>query len=241
MREAGRIVAQVLELMQDWIRPGITTGALDRIAEEWILRQGATPSFKGYPSHSTHSFPSTICASVNAELVHGIPGARALEAGDIITVDVGACYKGFHGDAARTFAVGAVSSEARALLTVTADALEAGMSQAVAGQQMGDISHAIQQYVETCGYHVTREYTGHGIGRQLHEDPQVLNYGQRGQGLRLQSGMTLAIEPMVLIGTPHTVVAEDHWTVYSANGQLTAHFENTIAITDGEPEVLTRL
>lgn len=241
MREAGRIVAQVLELLREQVRPGVTTGELNRSAEDWIRKQGATPSFLGYPPDSPYPFPATICASVNAELVHGIPGTRVLEAGDIITVDVGAFYKGFHGDAARTFPVGQISEAAYALLDVTEGALAAGIAEAVVDQRLGDISAAIQEYVESRGYYVTREYTGHGIGRQLHEEPQVLNYGKRGHGLRLRQGMTLAIEPMVLSGTALTRVAGDRWTVVSANGKLTAHFENTIAITDGEPEILTRL
>lgn len=240
MREAGRIVAEVLDMMRDKVRPGVTTLELDRLAETWIRKRGATPSFLGYPPGSRNPFPATICASVNEELVHGIPSSRrVLQEGDIVTVDVGAYYQGFHGDAAITLPVGSVTPEAQALLDVTAGALNAALSQAVAGRRLGDISHAIQTYVESRGYYVTRVYTGHGIGRQLHEDPQVLNYGQAGQGVLLRQGMTLAIEPMVLIGTEKTRVLEDGWTVVSANGRLTAHFEHTVAIADGEPEILT--
>ncbi len=241
MREAGRIVAEVLALMEEHIRPGITTAELDAIAEAWIRRRGAKPSFLGYPPGSPRPFPATICASVNEELVHGIPGPRRLEEGDIITVDVGAFYRGYHGDAARTFPVGRVSEEALRLMEVTRGALEAGIAQAVVGHQVGAISHAIQRYVESRGYFVTRQYTGHGIGRHLHEEPQVLNFGPPHRGPRLRKGMTLCIEPMVLIGTGRTRVLEDGWTVVSANGKLTAHFEDAIAITDGEPEILTRL
>lgn len=240
MREAGRIVAEVLDMMREKVRPGVTTLELDRLAEAWIRKRGATPSFLGYPPGSRNPFPATICASVNEELVHGIPSSRrVLEEGNIVTVDVGAYYQGFHGDAAITVPVGKVAPEAQALLEVTAGALNAALSQAVAGRRLGDISHAIQTYVESRGYYVTRVYTGHGIGRQLHEDPQVLNYGQAGQGVLLRRGMTLAIEPMVLIGTDKTRVLDDGWTVVSANGRLTAHFEHTVAIADGEPDILT--
>jgi methionyl aminopeptidase len=241
MREAGRIVAEVLALMEERIRPGITTAELDAIAEAWIRRRGAKPSFLGYPPGSPRPFPATICASVNEELVHGIPGPRRLEEGDIITVDVGAFYRGYHGDAARTFPVGQVSEEALRLMEVTRGALEAGIAQAVVGHRVGAISHAVQRYVESRGYFVTRQYTGHGIGRHLHEEPQVLNFGPPHRGPRLRKGMTLCIEPMVLIGTERTRVLKDGWTVVSANGKLTAHFEDAIAITDGEPEILTRL
>ena len=241
MRQAGRIVAEVLALLEEKLRPGITTGELDRLAEAWIRKQGATPSFLGYPPGSRNPFPASICASVNAELVHGIPGARVLDAGDIITIDVGVFCQGFHGDAARTFPVGAVSAEATALLAITAAALEAGQAQARAGKHLGDISHAVQSTVEPRGYYLTRQYSGHGIGRQLHETPQILNVGAAGQGMPLTEGMTLCIEPMVLIGMAQTRVLADQWTVVSANGALTAHCENTLAIVDGEPEILTRL
>ncbi|MBN1487183.1 MAG: type I methionyl aminopeptidase [Anaerolineae bacterium] len=241
LRDAGHIVAEVHALLLENIRPGVTTKELDQIAESWIRKSGATPSFLGYPPGSRVPFPATICASVNEELVHGIPGPRVLEEGDIITVDVGAFYKGFHGDAARTYPVGAISDEATRLLAVTRKALEISISQAIAGNRLGDISGSVQEYVESQGYEVTRQYTGHGIGREMHEPPQVLNYGKRGSGMRLRRGLTICIEPMVLIGTPHTRVLKDQWTVVSANNKLTAHFEDAIAITDGEPEILTRL
>ncbi len=241
MRLAGRMVAEVLALLEERLHPGITTGELDRLAEAWIGKQGATPSFLGYPPGSRHPFPASICTSVNAELVHGIPGARVLQEGDIITIDVGVFYKGFHGDAARSFPVGAVSAEATSLLVTAAMSLEAGQAQARSGNHLGDISHAVQMAVEPLGYYLTRQYSGHGIGRQLHEAPQILNVGSAGQGMLLVDGMTLCIEPMVLIGTAQTQVLEDQWTVVSSNGALTAHFENTLAIVDGEPEILTRL
>ncbi|HQJ10273.1 MAG TPA: type I methionyl aminopeptidase [Anaerolineae bacterium] len=241
MRQAGRIVAEVLALLEERLRPGVTTGELDRLAETWIRQHGATPSFLGYPPGARHPFPASICASVNDELVHGIPGTRVLHEGDIITLDVGVCYNGFHGDAARTFPVGTVSAEAASLLAVTAAALEAGQAQARPGQRLGDISHAVQTVAESQGYYLTRQYSGHGIGRQLHEAPQILNVGAAGRGVLLAVGMTLCIEPMLLIGTAQTRVLENEWTVVSANGALTAHFENTLAVVEGEPEILTRL
>lgn len=241
MRQAGRIVAEVLALLEERLRPGVTTGDLDRWAEAWIQQQGAVSSFLGYPPGAKNPFLASICASVNEELVHGIPGARVLNAGDIITVDVGVFYRGFHGDAARTFPVGPVSAEAASLLAVTAAALAAGQAQARRGKRLGDISHAVQTVVELHGYYLTRQYSGHGIGRQLHEAPQILNVGSAGQGVPLSEGMTLCIEPMVLIGMAQTRVLADQWTVVSGNGALTAHFENTLAIMDGEPEILTRL
>ncbi len=241
MREAGRIVAEVLALMQEMVKPGVTTQQLNDAAETLIRKRGAIPSFLGYPPGNPHPFPATICASLNEVMVHGIPGPRVLEEGDIISVDVGAIHKGFHGDGARTFPVGKVSPEAAEIIAVAEGAFEAALGPAVAGNRLGDISAAIQQYVESRGYHVPREYTGHGIGRKMHEDPQIFNFGTRGQGLQLRAGMTLAVEPMVLIGTPHTHVLSDHWAVASINGKLTSHHENTIAIRGGEPEILTRL
>ncbi len=241
MREAGRIVAEVLDMMREKIRPGITTGELNTLAETWIRKRGAIPSFLGYPPGSRHPFPAAICASVNEELVHGIPGSRVLEEGDIITVDVGTLYQGYNGDSAWTYPVGKISEEAQKLLEATEGALWAGISQCKVGNRLGDISASIQEHAESRGYYLTREYTGHGIGRHMHEDPQVLNYGQHGRGIPLRRGMTLCLEPMVLIGTEHTRVLADHWTVVSANGKLTAHFELAIAITEGEPELLTRL
>ncbi len=241
MRRAGRIVAEVLERMRERVAPGVTTAELDALAEETIRGHNAIPSFKGYPPGSPHPFPASICASVNEELVHGIPGPRVLQEGDIISIDVGAIYEGYHGDAAVTLPVGEISEEARRLLEVTEGALYAGIAQARAGNRSGDISAAIQAYVERHGYNVVREYTGHGIGRQMHEEPQVPNFGQPGHGVLLRPGMTIALEPMVLSGDYHVRVLKDRWTVVSADGRLTAHFEHTIAVRDGEAEILTRL
>lgn len=241
MREAGRIVAEVLALMGELIRPGVTTKELDRAAEALIRRRGAIPSFLGYPPNGRYPFPASICTSINEELVHGIPGPRVLREGDIITVDVGTIYQGYQGDAARTYPVGRISQEAQQLLAVTQAALEAGIAQAVVGNRLGDISAAIQRTVEARGYYITRVYTGHGIGRAMHEEPTVFNFGNPGQGLPLRRGLTIALEPMVLIDTGETRELPDHWTVVSANGKLTAHFEHTIAITDDGPDILTRL
>lgn len=239
MRHANGIVAEVLTNMREWVVPGVTTAELDERAETLIRDQDAIPSFKGYPPGSTQPFPGAICASVNEELVHGIPGSRVLEEGDIISIDVGAIWNGYHGDGAVTLPVGEVGQEAKDLMAVTEGALDAGIAAARAGDRSGDISAAIQSCVEERGYEVVREYTGHGIGRKMHEDPQVPNHGKPGQGVFLRKGMTIALEPMVLISSPHVRVLDDHWTVVSRNGKLTAHFERTIAITDGEADILT--
>lgn len=236
MRQAGRIVGMVLAEMRNVVRPGITTKELDTIAERIIVSAGAKPAFKGYAG-----FPATICASINEEIVHGIPSRkRVLKEGDIISVDVGSIYKGWYGDAAITLPVGEISEEARRLLEVTRASLEAAISKAVPGNHLGDVSAAVQQYVESHGYSVIREYTGHGIGRELHEEPQVLNYGTPGTGVRLRPGMTMAIEPMVSAGSYKTRVLSDGWTVVTRDGSLTAHFEHTIAITDNGTEILTK-
>ncbi len=240
MRRANGIVAEVLTKMREWVAPGVTTGELDEKAEALIRDRHAIPSFKGYPPGSAHPFPASICASINDELVHGIPRPRALEEGDIISIDVGTILEGYHGDAAVTLPVGEVSQEARDLMAVTEGALEAGIGAAQAGGRSGDISWSIQRYVEERGYEVVREYTGHGIGRKMHEDPQVPNHGKPGQGVLLRKGMTIALEPMVLISSPRVRVLDDHWTVASRNGKLTAHFERTIAITEGEADILSR-
>ena len=241
MRSANRIVAEVLQRMREEVAPGVTTAELDEMAEDVLRKHNATPSFKGYPPGSVHPFPASICASVNEELVHGIPGPRVLEQGDIVSIDVGSIVDGYNGDSAITLPVGQVSAEAQSLLEVTEQALYAGIAAARAGNRSGDISAAIQAYVESHGFNVVREYTGHGIGRKMHEDPQVPNYGRRGTGVRLRKGMTIALEPMVLAGDRRVRVLDDHWTVVSQDGELTAHFEHTIAITDGEAEILSRL
>ncbi len=241
MRRASRIVAEVLNMMRERIAPGVATAELNEWADAIICKHNSIPSFKGYPPGSEHPFPASICASVNEELVHGIPGPRVLQEGDIISIDVGAIVEGYHGDAAITLPVGQISLEAQKLLKVTRGALDAGIAAARVGNRSGDISAAIQSYVESRKYSVVREYTGHGIGRTMHEDPQVPNFGRRRQGALLRKGMTVALEPMVLIKDPRVRVLDDHWTVVSCNGKLTAHFEHTIAITDGEADILTRL
>jgi len=241
MRRSARIVAEVLERMREWVAPGVTTAELDKLAETVIRKYNAIPSFKGYPPGSACPFPASICTSVNEELVHGIPGPRVLRKGDIISIDVGVILDGYHGDAAITLPVGEISLEAQRLLEVTEGALYAGIAAARVGNRSGDISAAIQSYVESRGYDVVREYTGHGIGRKMHEDPQVPNYGQPGKGVRLRKGMTVALEPMVLTGDSCVKVLDDHWTVVSCDGELTAHFEHDIAITDGDAEILSRL
>jgi methionyl aminopeptidase len=236
MRQAGRIVATVLETLKLKIKPGMTTEELDVIAVKELKRLGATPSFKGY-----HGYPANLCVSVNDEIVHGIPGKRVLRDGDIVSLDFGAIYEGFQGDAAITVGVGQISPEAKRLIETTEGALQAGISAGRPGGRLGDISAAIQQYAESRGYSVVREYTGHGIGRQMHEDPQIPNFGEPGQGPILRRGMALAVEPMVNVGDWHTRVADNHWTVLTVDGSLSAHFEHTIAVTDGKLEVLTAL
>ncbi len=240
MRQAGRINALALQAVREAIRPGVSTAELDAIAEEVIRRHGARPAFKGYPG--PYPFPATITVSINEELVHGIPREdRIIQEGDLVSIDCGTVYRGFVADAAFTVGVGAVSPLAQKLLRVTEEALNIGIRMARPGKRTGDISAAIQEYVETHGFHVTREYTGHGIGRWMHEDPAVPNYGEPGTGELLRPGMVLALEPMVLVGTSETRVLEDQWTVVSADGSLTAHFEHTVAVTEFGPQILTRL
>lgn len=240
MRRAGQIVAEVLDTMREQVAPGVTTAMLNETAESIIRGHNAIPSFLGYPPGSTYPFPASICASVNEELVHGIPGPRVLQEGDIVSIDVGTILDGYHGDAAITVPVGEISPDAQKLLEVTEAALYEGIAAARVGNRSGDVSAAIQVYVEGHGYNVVREYTGHGIGRKMHEEPQVPNHGRRGQGVRLRKGMTIALEPMVLAGARHVRTLDDHWAVVSCDGKLNAHFEHTIAITDGEAEILTR-
>jgi methionyl aminopeptidase len=235
MRDAGRLVAQTHTEMKKAVRPGITTKELDSIAEDFIVSAGARPAFKGY-----NGFPATICASINEEVVHGIPGLRKLESGDIISIDIGAVINGFFGDSAVTLPVGEVTSEAQRLLEVTEQSLQEGIKKAVVDNRLFDISHEVQAYVESNGLSVVRDYVGHGIGRNMHEDPQIPNFGKPGRGPRLQDGMTLAIEPMVNLGTYEVVTKQDNWTVVTRDGKLSAHFEHTIAITDKGPEILTK-
>jgi methionyl aminopeptidase len=241
MRRAGQIVAEVLDKMREQVAPGVTTAELNETAESIIRGRNAIPSFLGYPPGSAHPFPASICASVNTELVHGIPGPQVLQEGDIVSIDVGAILDGYHGDAAITLPVGEISPDVQRLLEVTEAALYEGIAAAKVGNRSGDVSAAIQAYVEGHGYNVVREYTGHGIGRKMHEEPQVPNHGRRGQGVRLRKGMTIALEPMVLSGERFVRTMDDHWAVVSCDGKLNAHFEHTIAITDGEPEILTRM
>jgi len=236
MREAGRIVAQALAYLVERIKPGMATRELDLLTEAFINRRGGVPSFKGY-----RGFPASLCISLNEEVVHGIPGPRILKQGDIVSLDIGVIYKGYQGDAALTVGVGEISDEAKDLIATARGALLAAIAQARDGLHVGDISWAIQQYAESRGYSVVREYTGHGIGRQMHEDPQVPNFGQPGRGPALKPGMTLALEPMVNLGGYLTRVRDDNWTVVTDDGKLSAHFEHTIAIREGEPEILTAL
>lgn len=236
MYEANQIVAETHALLAESIKPGITTSEIDRIAEEYIRKRGAVPSFKGY-----QGFPASVCCAINEQVVHGIPGPQRLEEGDIIGLDIGAYKNGYHGDSARTLPVGKVSSEAEKLLLVTKESLDRGIAQAIEGNRLTDISHAVQVYAESHGFSVVRDFVGHGIGRQMHEAPQIPNYGQPGRGPRLKKGMTLAIEPMINAGGYHVKVLADRWTVVTADGSLSAHFEDTIAITGGEPLILSRL
>lgn len=236
MRQAGRIVAAVLALLVENIRPGITTGELDSLARRELERHHVIPSFLGY-----RGYPASLCVSINEEVVHGIPGGRILQEGDVVSLDLGAIYRGFHGDAAVTVGVGKIHSQAEELIRVTQGALEVGIAAALPGGRLSDISCAIQSYVESRGFSVVREYVGHGIGREMHEEPQVPNFGEPGLGPVLRRGMTIALEPMVNVGGWRTLVRDDHWTVITADGSISAHFEHTIAITDGAAEVLTRL
>ncbi len=236
MRDAGKVVALTHKELEKAVKPGVTTKELDEIAEQFIVKQGAKPAFKGL-----YGFPGTICASINEEVVHGIPGLRKLETGDIISIDLGAEINGYFGDATVTHPVEEVNSTAEELINVTKQALYAGIEQAVNGNRLSDISHAIQSYVEARGFSVVRDYVGHGIGNKLHEDPQVPNFGRPGRGPRLEKGMTLAIEPMVNEGTHEVETLPNNWTVVTEDRKLSAHFEHTIAITDDLPEILTKL
>ena len=238
MREAGRVNALALAAVRELIEPGVTTADLNAAAEEVLRKHGAYSPFYHY---GRPPFPASICASVNEELVHGIPGNRRLKEGDIISVDCGAVVEGYVGDASFTAGVGELSPTARKLLEVTEKALYIAIEKMRVGNHTGDVSAAIQQFVEGRGFHVTREYTGHGVGRQMHEGPQLPNYGKPGTGVPLEAGMTIALEPMVLVGTHRTRVLSNRWTVVSADGSLTAHFEHSVAVTEGEPLILTVL
>ncbi len=234
MREAGRITARALDAVSSAVRPGITTADLDAIAEDVIVKAGARPAFKGY-----HGFPATLCTSVNDEVVHGIPGDRVLREGEIVSVDCGAIVDGYYGDSARTFPVGQVSDEATRLLDVTRRSLEAGIARCRPGMRLYDVSAAVQEVAEAAGFSVVREYVGHGIGRSMHEDPQVPNYGKAGTGPTLRTGMVLAIEPMINAGAADVRSLDDGWTVITVDGAMSAHFEHTVAVTENGPLVLT--
>ena len=235
MKAAGEITYGALKAVEENIKPGITTLELDKIAESYIRKNGAIPAFKGYGG-----FPGSICASVNEEIIHGIPSKRVLMEGDIICVDCGATYKGYNGDAARTFGVGKISREAQKLIDVTKQSFFEGIKFAVDGNRISDISGAVQSYVEENGFSVLRDYCGHGIGRDMHEDPEIPNYLSKGQrGIRIRPGMCLAIEPMVFAGDKEYYVADNDWTVLSIDGSLGAHYENTVLVTNGEPCLLT--
>jgi len=237
MRQAGRIVARTLAELKQYVRPGVTTYELDQLAQRIITRHGAVPTFKGY-----RGFPASICTSINHEVVHGIPSKkRVLNEGDIISIDVGATLDGWIGDAAITLPVGRITERAQRLLETTEGALWSAIAQCRAGNYLENVSGAIQDYAESRGYSVVREYVGHGVGRQMHEDPQIPNFRQGKRGPQLKPGMTLALEPMVNEGVAETRVLRDKWTVVTKDGKLSAHFEHTVAITDGEPDILTLL
>ncbi len=236
MQEACRISAKALQLAGKAVEPGVTTAEIDRIAEAYIRSEGAVPNFKNY-----NGYPATICISINNEVIHGIPSKkRVIKAGDIVSIDLGAMFQGYHGDNAATFAAGDISKEAQRLLDVTKQSLFEGIAAAVAGNRIGDISYAVQSYVEKNGYSVVRDYVGHGIGTNLHEAPEVANFGRAGHGIRLVPGMTLAIEPMVNAGKFQVDVMPDGWTVLTKDGSLSAHFEHTIAITAEGPKIMTQ-
>ncbi len=241
MFEAGQIVAHVKAKVIEAVEPGVETRELDAVAEGTIRNLGAVPSFKGYnPGGMPYAFPATICTSLNDEIVHGIPNQRRLAEGDILSVDIGAIYGGLHGDSAFTVGVGEISAEARRLMDATAESLDHGISRVRSGGRIGDISNAVQRHGERMGFHVVRKYVGHGIGFNMHEEPQVPNYGRAGRGPRMRTGMALAIEPMLNIGTADTQVLADGWTVSTLDGSLSAHFEDTITITVDGPVVTTR-
>lgn len=236
MREAGRIVALTHQELKQHITPGITTKELDQIAEKTIQKYGATPSFKGY-----NGFPGSICASVNEELVHGIPGKRKLKEGDIISIDIGAKYNGYHGDSAWTYPVGNISESVQKLLDVTEKSLYLGLEQVKPGERLSNISHAVQTHAEENGFSIVREYVGHGIGQDLHEDPQIPHYGSPNRGPRLKPGMVICVEPMVNQGRRYVKTLSDDWTVVTVDGKWCAHFEHTIALTEAGYEILTTL
>jgi methionyl aminopeptidase len=236
MREAGRVVGQTLQILRDAVKPGLVVKELDKLVRKEYAKRGVIPTFLGY---AESSYPATVCVSVNEELVHGIPGSRVIKEGDIVSIDLGATYKGFVGDSALTFGVGEITEEAQRLLEVTEESLWRGIRAAKAGVRLGVVSNTIGEYIESQGYGVVREFVGHGVGREMHEEPQVPNFGPADRGPILRKGMVLALEPMVTVGDWHTKKHEDGWTISTRDGSLCAHFEHTIAITDGDAEVLT--
>jgi len=239
MRDAGRVVAEILSACRAAVRPGVTTGELDRIAADILKRHGATSNFKGYGVPVLPPFPGVICTSVNEQIVHGIPGKRRLKEGDIVSIDAGAIIEGWHADAAVTVPVGEVAPQAAKLIAVTDEALRRAISAAVVGKRLGDIGAAVQRFVESQGFTVVRNYVGHGIGRAMHEEPQVPNYGAPERGLQIKDGLCIAIEPMVNVGRAETKILPDQWTVVTADGSLSAHFEHTLWCTAAGPVVLT--
>ncbi len=235
LRIAGKITGDTHNYLKPFIKPGITTKELDRLAEEYILSNDATPSFKGYDG-----FPGTVCASINEEVVHGIPSDRKLKEGDIITLDIGACYKGYHGDSAWTYAVGEISPLKKKLMKVTEESLFKGLNQVKAGNRIGDIGHAVQSYAESFGFGVVRELVGHGVGTDVHEEPDVPNYGKAHTGLMLKEGMVIAVEPMITAGTRKIFILDDDWTIITQDNMPAAHFEHTVLVTKEGYEILTR-
>ena len=234
MAEGGRLLYAVLELLKSEIRPGIRTKDLNKSAECFIIKNGAVPGFKGYGG-----FPAGVCISVNEQVIHGFPSERVLKEGDIVSLDAGVYYKGFHTDAARTYAVGKVSPELQTLMEATEQSFYKGMLQARVGNRISDISHAVEEYIKPFGYGIVRDFTGHGVGFELHEDPAIPNYGKPGRGVRIQEGMTLAIEPMITLGSGDVEILSDGWTTVTRDGSYAAHYENTVAVVDGSPVILT--
>ena len=239
IRESCRIVAETLQLLKSNVKPGITTLELDKIAEDYIRSNNAIPAFKGYSQGNAPGFPGSVCASVDDEVVHGIPGSRILKDGEIVSVDIGVLKNGFFGDAALTVAIGNISDEKKKLMDVTERSLQLGIEQAIAGNKVHDISNAVQVYVEANGFSIVRDLCGHGVGKFLHEDPSIPNFGRKGTGPKLKNGMTIAIEPMVNAGKYDVITANDGWTILTADGSTSAHFEHTILINNNSPEILT--
>lgn len=239
IRESCRIVAETLQLVKSYAKPGKTTLELDKLAEDYIRSNGGIPAFKGYSQGEGIPFPGTLCMSIDEEVVHGIPSDRKLVEGEILSIDVGVLKNNYYGDAALSVAIGEISEDKKLLMKVTEESLYKGIEQAVAGNRIGDISNAVQTHAESYGFSIVRELCGHGVGRHLHEEPQIMNFGRKNTGPKIKNGMTLAIEPMINFGKHHVVVAQDGWTVKTADGSPSAHFEHSIAIINGKPEILT--